>query len=117
MTLLELNTSKIQRKSMSIKDIFKTVGCSTGNNKHRKANEYIRYKLKDEWQSFKDDILKNGVKKPLLMKETDGILCIIDGYHRITAIKELSEEKKIKNIKLKVIITRDNSSKTIDMDF
>lgn len=107
-TLLENNTT------MSITDIFSLVGCDSGNGKFRKKNEYIRYHLKEEWTEFKNDIKQNGVKAVIQLKSTDGKLCIVDGYHRITALKELLDSKEIKNIQVKVEITV-VKNKTVDL--
>lgn len=114
---MKVNELLESRKTMSIDAVFALEGCDSGNGKHRKKNEYIRYKLKEEWVEFKEDVKKNGVKKPIKLKKVDGKLCIIDGYHRISALKELKNSKEIKTENVIITIEDISASKKIDMDF
>jgi ParB-like chromosome segregation protein Spo0J len=52
-------------------------------------DEKIKAKALSKVEMLKEDILKNGLKNPLIVFEENGMYQIKDGTHRIRALKEL----------------------------
>lgn len=52
-------------------------------------SEDVKTRAKAKVERLMDDISKNGLKKPLIVFEEKGVYQIIDGTHRIRALRNL----------------------------
>ena len=93
-------------RTFTVDQLFDMNECDNGA-KIRNKDGYLKKYLPDDWSDFKHNILTNGLTgSTIQIRQKDNTYTIIDGIHRIIAMKELQNEGLLdKNIKIHVELT------------